>query len=58
MGSSRRRTHALGKVWSFVNNKAQAGAPRTILGLFPTTKKEQTNGGSSNAERSNRPKHR
>ena len=56
MGSSRRRTHALGKVWSFAKNKAQAGAPRTILGLFPTTKKEQTNGGSSNAERSNRPK--
>ena len=33
MSSSRRRNHALGKVWSFTKNKAQAGAPRTILGL-------------------------
>ena len=58
MSSSRRRNHALGKVWSFAKNKAQAGAPRTILGLFPTKKTELTKGGSSNAERSNRPKHR
>ena len=56
MSSSRRRNHALGKVWSFAKNKAQAGAPRTILGLFPTKKTELTKGGSSNAERSNRPK--
>ena len=52
MGSKRRRNHALGKVWSFVGNKAQAGAPRTILGLFPNTKK--SSGGGNDEKRKDR----
>ena len=53
MSSSRRRNHALGKVWSFAKNKAQAGAPRTILGLFPKTNLNHR--GKQNGKGSNRP---
>ena len=40
----------VGKIWRLKNNKSQQNAPRTILGLFPTTKPK----GGDNARRSQR----
>ena len=38
MPASKRSSHMVGKIWRLKNNKSQQNAPRTILGLFPTTK--------------------
>ena len=38
MPANKRSSHMVGKIWRLKNNKSQQKAPRTILGLFPTTK--------------------